>query len=169
MARLEDIPMEDLWQLLDEVEKSVPTQRILAAIAAKQGEDTGRLAERHQVSPQTTRNWLSRFETRPIEAAPFDEPRTGRQRKLSQEEHGQLLEELQDSPEKVGFDRQSWFPRLVYHHLESEYGVHYSLRHLRRLLREAGVTWRTARPTRSEGDPEEVAEVQDTLNTTNAN
>jgi transposase len=69
----------------------------------------------------------------------------------------------------VGFDRQSWFPRLVYHHLESEYGVHYSLRHIRRLLREAGVTWRTARPTRSEGDPEEVAEVQDTLNTTNAN
>ncbi|MFB6198008.1 MAG: IS630 family transposase [Halobacteriaceae archaeon] len=168
MDRLEDIPTEDLWQLLDEMDGSVPTQRVLAAIAAKQGDSTSRLAERHNVSQQTIRNWLDRFETRPLDEAPFDEPRAGRPRKLSEEEHAQLIEELHDSPEAAGFDRQAWFPRLVYHHLKSEYGVEYSLRHIRRLMREADLTWRTARPTHYEGDPEEAEEFQETVKKTDS-
>lgn len=168
MARLEDVPMEDLWQLLDDIDESVSTQRVLAAIAAKQGDSTSRLAERHNVSQQTIRNWLGRFETRPLEDAPFDHPRAGRPRKLSEEELEQLMAELQESPEAVGFDRQAWFPRLVYHHLKSEYGVEYSLRHIRRLMREAGLTWRTARPTHYDGDPEQAAEFQETVKKTDS-
>lgn len=136
MVRLEDISKEDLWQLLDDIDGSVPTQRVLVAIATKQGDSTSRLADRHNVSQQTIRNWLSRFESRPLEDAPFDDPRAGRPRKLTKEEHDRLMGELQESPEAVGFDRQSWFPRLVYHHLQSEYGVEYSLRHIRRLCRK---------------------------------
>jgi transposase len=168
MVRLKDIPTEDLWQLLDEIDDSVPTQRVLAAIAAKQGDSTSRLADRHNVSQQTIRNWLDRFENRPLEDAPFDDHRTGRPRKLSEEEHDQLLADLQESPESVGFDRQAWFPRLVYHHLNSEYGVEYSLRHIRRLMREAGLTWRTARPQHYEGDPEQAAEFQETVKKTDS-
>ena len=168
MVRLEDISMEDLWQLLDEIDGSVPTQRVLAAIATKQGDSTSRLADRHNVSQQTIRNWLNRFETRPLEDAPFDVPRAGRPRKLTEEEHDRLMAELQESPEVVGFDRQAWFPRLVYHHLQSEYGVEYSLRHIRRLMREAGLTWRTARPEHYEGDPDQAAEFQETVKKTDS-
>lgn len=169
MDRLEDIPMEDLWQLLEDIDEGVPTQRVLAVIAAKQGDSTSRLAERHHVSQQTIRNWLSRFEARPLDDAPFDEPRAGRPRKLSDEEHEQLIEVLQQSPESAGLDRQAWFPRLVYHHLQSEYGVEYSLRHIRRLMHEAGLSWRTARPTHYEGDPEQAAEFQETVKKTDSN
>ena len=140
MVRLEDIPKEDLWQLLDDIDGSVPTQRVLAAIATKQGDSTGRLADRHNVSQQTIRNWLDRFDNRPLEDAPFDDPRAGRPRKLTPDEQDRLMAELNESPKSVGFDRQAWFPRLVYHHLQSEYGVEYSLRHIRRLMREAGLT-----------------------------
>ena len=168
MVRLEDIPKEDLWHLLDDIEGSVPTQRVLAAIATKQGDSTSRLADRHNVSQQTIRNWLDRFEDRPLEDAPFDDARAGRPRKLSEEEYERLMDELRESPEEVGFDRQAWFPRLVYHHLQSEYGVEYSLRHIRRLMREAGLTWRTARPTHHEGDPEQAAEFRDTVKKTDS-
>jgi len=169
MVRLEDIPKEDLWQLLDEIDGSIPTQRVLAAIATKQGDSTSRLADRHNVSQQTIRNWLDRFDNRPLEDAPFDEPRTGRPRKLTPDEQDRLMAELNESPEDVGFDRQAWFPRLVYHHLKSEYGVEYSLRHIRRLMREAGLTWRTARPEHYQGDPEEAAEFQETVKKTDSN
>jgi transposase len=169
MVRLEDIPKEDLWQLLDEIDGSIPTQRVLAAIATKQGDSTSRLADRHNVSQQTIRNWLDRFDNRPLEDAPFDEPRAGRPRKLTPDEQDRLMAELNESPEDVGFDRQAWFPRLVYHHLKSEYGVEYSLRHIRRLMREAGLTWRTARPEHYQGDPEEAAEFQETVKKTDSN
>ena len=169
MVRLEDIPKEDLWQLLDEIDGSVPTQRVLAAIATKQGDSTSRLADRHNVSQQTIRNWLDRFDNRPLEDAPFDDPRAGRPRKLTPDEQDSLIAELNESPEAVGFDRQAWFPRLVYHHLKSEYGVEYSLRHIRRLMREAGLTWRTARPEHYQADPEEAAEFQETVKKTDSN
>lgn len=148
MARLDDIVKEDLWGLLDEVDESVPTQRVLAAIAAKQGDSTSRLADRHNVTQQTIRNWLRRFDDQPLDEAPYDDPRAGRPRKLSEEEHGRLIAELQDSPVAVGFDRQSWVPRLVYHHLKNKYDVEYSLRHVRRVMHEAGVSWRPGRPPR---------------------
>jgi transposase len=168
MAQLDDIPKADLWQLLDQIDNSVPIQRVLAAIATKQGDSTSRLADRHDVSQQTIRNWLSRFEDRPLDEAPFDDSRAGRPRKLTEEEQDRLMNELRESPEAVGFDRQAWFPRLVYHHLQSEYGVEYSLRHIRRLMREASLTWRTARPEHYEGDPEEAAEFQDTVKKTDS-
>lgn len=169
MVRLDEVPIEDLWRLLDQIDEGVPTQRVLAAIAAKQGDSTSRLADRHNVSQQTIRNWLSRFDNQPLEEAPYDDPRSGRPRKLSEEEHERLIAELQDSPESVGFDRQAWFPRLVYHHIRSEYDVEYSFRHIRRVMREAELSWRTARPTHYEGDPKQAAEFQDTIKKTDSN
>ena len=169
MVTLDHVTNEELWELLDDIDDSVPTQRVLAAIAYKQGDSTTRLAERHNVSQQTIRNWLARFEDRPLTEAPFDDFRQGRPRKLTDEEHQQLLDELRESPKVAGFDHQAWFPRLVYHHLQSEYGVEYSLRHIRRLLHEAGLSWRTARPQHAEADPEQALEFQNVVKKTDSN
>lgn len=169
MDRLNHISNEDLWKLLDELDGNTPTQRVLATLAFKQGDSTSRLAERHNVSQQTIRNWLSRFEERPLDEAPFDEVRSGRPRKLTIEEQEQLFDELRDSPQSVGFDQQAWFPRLVYHHLQGEYEVEYSLRHIRRLMAEAGLSWRTARPNHYDSDPEQAAEFQETVKKTDSN
>jgi len=135
----------------------------LAAIASKQGDSTSRLADCHNVSQQTIRNWLRRFENRPLEDAPFDGRRAGRPRKLTDDEPDELREVLHDSPENHGFDHHAWVPRPVYHYLQSEYGVEYSLRHIRRLMHEARLSWRTARPTHYEADPEQATEFQETV------
>ena len=140
MNRLEHIAIEELWDLLDALEGSTETQRVLAAIAHKRGDSTRELAHRHNVSQQTIRNWIARFEERPIGHAPFDEDRSGRPRKLTEEDREQLADELKESPQAVGYDQCGWSPRLVSQHLQNEYGVEYSLRHVRRLLREAGVS-----------------------------
>lgn len=50
MARLDAIPIEDLWVLLDEIDESVPTQRVLVEIAAKKGDYNSCLIHR-AVSP----------------------------------------------------------------------------------------------------------------------
>lgn len=114
------------------------------------------------MSQQTIRNWSSRFEERPFQEAPFDEQRGGRPRKSTDEEQEQLVGEFRDSPQVVGFEQQAWFPLLVYHHLQSKYVVEYSLHHMRRLMCEAGLSWRTERPQHPEIDPEQAAEFQET-------
>jgi len=66
--------------------------------------------------------------------------------KLSDEAKAAFLADLRQSPEELGYDRHSWYPVLAHYHLEEEYGVEYSLRHVYRLLDEAGLTYRSAQP-----------------------
>ena len=60
-------------------------------------------------------------------------------------------------------DRQAWFPTLVFHHVKEKFDVEYSLRHIRRLMDEAGLSWRTPRPRHHEADPELQAEFEETV------
>lgn len=141
MDRLPDVTVDKLHRLLEGTDDSVPPQRILTAIAYKQGDSIQRLAERHGVSQQTIRNWLDRFEAKPLDEAPVDEARSGRPSKLSTAERDRFFADLESSPEAFGYDRQEWDPKLAHKHLDSAYDVDYSVRHVRRLMHEAGIYW----------------------------
>jgi len=47
--------------------------------------------------------------------------------------------------------------------VKEKFDVEYSLRHIRRLMDEAGLSWRTARPRHHEADPELQAEFEETV------
>ena len=161
MGRLDQLSVSDLHELLEQMEGNIPTQRVLAAISRKQGATIEELAERHNVAEKTIRNWLDRFAEKPVAEAPYDESRSGRPGKLTEEQKEQFFTDLRGSPEDAGYDRPSWFPKLAQHHLAKEYGVEYSLRHVYRLTKEAGVTYRTARPHHYKGDSEKAEKFSD--------
>lgn len=163
MGRLDNITLEDLQNQLDRTEGEVPTNRVLAAIGRKQGDTLEKLAERHSVCEKTIRNWLDRFAEQPIQQAPYDEDRSGRPTKLTDEEYDEFISDLYDSPTEVGYDRQVWFPLLAYNHLKNKFNVEYSKRHVRRMMSKAGLSWRTARPRHYDADPEEEAEYRNTV------
>ena len=158
MGRLDDISLEELQELKAETEGEEPRERVLAAIGRKQGDNLDRLAERHDVVERTIRNWLDRFAERPLEEAPYDEPRSGRPAKLSESERTQLFEELQSKPTELGYDRQAWTTSLAHHHIKDTYGIDYTHRYVRMLMKKAGLSWRKARPRHDKADPEEEAE-----------
>lgn len=163
MARLESVTFDELRRQLAKTSEKKPAQRILTAIAYKQGDSKEALAERHDVCLKTIYNWLDRFREQPIEQAPYDASRSGRPPKLSDEQKEEFFDDLHQSPQEFGYDREAWFPLLAYHHLKDKYGVEYSLSHVYRLMHEAGLSWRTARPRHYEADPEEEAEFQETV------
>lgn len=163
MGRLDQYSLDDLHDQLDRTDGNVPTQRVLTAIGRKQGASIEELAERHNVAEKTIRNWLDRFVDRPLTEAPYDENRSGRPAKLTEEQQAAFFADLQQSPEELGYDRHSWFPELAHHHLKTEYGIECSLRHVYRLLNEAGLTYRSARPQHYRADPEDEAEFRDTV------
>jgi len=163
MDRLVDITMEELQELRENTEGEIPRERVLAAIGRKQGDQIDTLAERHGVVERTIIYWLDRFEEEPIEQAPYDDPRPGRPSKLDDDERKQLFGNLQNPPTDLGYEQQAWSPQLLLAHVKDEYGVEYSKGHARKLLSKAGLSCRTARPRNHEADPEQKAELQETV------
>lgn len=142
MARVTEISVDRLQQALDGEAGSKPTLRLTAAIAYKHGVSQTELAEWFGVRRRTIHRWLKRLEEEPIEQAVRDDRRTGRPRKLDGDQRSRLDETLQRAPTDVGYDAPAWSPPLVKRYLEETFDVAYSLPSCRRLLKEAGLSYR---------------------------
>ncbi len=163
-GKIPDITVEELQEKLEETEDDgKAVKRLVAAIAYKQGQSPAEIEKTFGISEKNVYLWLDRFEQRGIEDALYDESKPGRPGKLSDEEINELEAVLHESPEEAGYDGiQAWSPKFVQHWLKTHFEVEYTLRHIRRLMDDLGLSWRTARPEHYEIDPEEVAEFQAT-------
>ncbi|MEF8839176.1 MAG: winged helix-turn-helix domain-containing protein [Haloarculaceae archaeon] len=169
MGRLDDITLEELYGLKEQIDEGKPRERVLAAIGRKLGDQLDTIAIRHGVVEKTIRNWLDRFEEEPIEQAPYDAPRPGGPAKIEGQDREQLFDQLQQPPTELGYDQQAWSAKLLLDYVKEEYGVEYHENYAYELLREAGLSLRTARPQHHEADSEEKAEFQRTVETNDPN
>lgn len=163
MGRLDEVSLDELHDQLEQTEGNKPTQRVLAAIGRKQGATLNKLAQRHNVAEKTIRNWLDRFAERSLSEAPYDEDRSGRPPKLSESAQQNLFEQLHQSPSEFGYQREVWFPELVHQHINDTFDVEFSIRHIYRLMNEAGLSYRAARARHYQADPEKESEFRDTV------
>lgn len=150
MDSLDDVSTDDLRQVLAEVEGKKPTQRIMAAINYLEEDDATleEIAERYGYTAGWLSRWLDRLERladEPFEEVVYDGHRSGRPAALSEHEHEQFVETLHKPPEDVGLDAPAWSVPLARHYLAEEYDVEYCERHVRRLMSEAGLSWKNAR------------------------
>jgi transposase len=149
---LDEISVEELQDALDNVDGTKPTQRLLAAIAYKNGVTQTELAEWYGVQRRTIHSWLNRLDTdESIEQAVRDNKRTGRKQKLSEERQEEFEATVHDSPGEVGIDA----PALVQQFLEETYGVEYSIPSCRRLLKQSGLSYQKPRRKAAEADETE--------------
>jgi len=151
MASLNAASLEDLRDGLAEVEGKKPTQRLMAAINYLEEADVtmAEVAERYGYTGPWLSQWVDRLDRladEPVEQVVYDEPREGRPAELSAEEREQFFDSLHDSPEAVGYDAPAWSVPIARHYLAKEFDVEYCTRHVRRLMSEAGLSWKTARP-----------------------
>jgi len=161
---LDDISIEELQDALDNVDGKKPTQRLLAAIAYKNGVTQTELAEWYDVQRRTIYSWLKRLDTdESLEQAASDDERTGRKRKLSETEQEEFEETVHNPPDESGIDAPAWTPALVQEYLEETYGVEYSIPSCRRLLKEAGLTYQKPHRSAAEADENEQEEFHDEL------
>lgn len=151
MVEQDSVSVEELRDVLAEVEGKKPTQRLMAAInyLEEDGVTMDEIAQRYGYTAGWLSRWLTRFErleSEPFEAVVYDEDRSGRPSELTEEEKQQFKDILHEPPEEVGLDAPAWSVPLARNYLSEEFDVEYSNRHVRRLLREAGLSWKTARP-----------------------
>jgi len=159
---LDEITVEELQDALDNVDGKKPTQRLLAAIAYKNGVTQTELAEWYDVQRRTIYNWLERLNTdESLRNAVSDDKRTGRKRKLSEQQQKEFEATVHQPPESAGIDAPAWTPALVQEFLEETYGVEYSIPSCRRLLKEAGLSYQNTRLKPAEVDEDDEKEFHD--------
>jgi transposase len=164
MDHFDEIAVEELQDALDKVDGNKPTQRLLAAIAYKNGVTQTELAEWYGTGRRTIYSWLMRFDTdEPFEEAVIDDKRTGRKRKLSETQQQEFEETVHEPPTEVGIDAPAWTPALVQEFLEESYGVEYSYPSCRRLLKEAGLSYQKPRRSAAEAEESDREEFHDEL------
>mgnify|MGYP005861151881 CR=1 FL=1 len=156
MDHLDEISVEELQDALDNVEGKKPTERLLAAIAYKNGVEQAELAEWYDVQRRTIYNWLKRLDIdESLEHAVVNAHRSGRKRKLSELQQQKFEEAVHDQPEAVGIDAPAWTPALVQQFLDETYDVEYSIPSCRRLLKEAGLSYQKPRRKAAEADEDD--------------
>lgn len=168
MARLEEIPVEELEEALVETDGYREVQRLITAIIYKRGPSVPMLAEWLDKREATIYEWFNRLEDQPIREAIQDEQRPGRPSKLTDEEQDQFETALQESPKGVGYDAPAWTPKLARQYLLDEFDAEYTLRHVRRKMKDAGLSWQTPRPQPPTADEEEREEFRKDLKKTDS-
>ncbi|UPV76372.1 helix-turn-helix domain-containing protein (plasmid) [Halorussus limi] len=140
MDKLDGVPLSALQDQLDAAESAKATKRLMVAIAYKDGVSVSVLSERYDVPESTLYYWLDRIAEKPLSEAVEDDDRPGRPSELAADEREAVFDALADSPAAYDFEASSWTPELVRELIEREYGVSYSLGHVRRLIRDADVS-----------------------------
>ena len=168
MARLEGISVEDLEQILIEIDGYREVQRLIAAIIYKRGPSVPMLAEWLDKREATIYEWFNRLEDHPIRDAIQDEQRPGRPSKLTDEEQDRFEAALQQSPDRVGYNAPAWTPKLARQYLLDEFDAEYTLRHIRRKMKDAGLSWQTPRPQPPTADEDERKEFRKDLKKTDS-
>ncbi len=144
MEHLADTTLEDLQNALDSVEEKKPAQRLIAAIAYKQGVTQSELATWFDVERKTIYNWLNRLDAADLGSAARDERRPGRPRKLQPDQQEQLQAILQDPPTMVGYDAPAWTTDLLRDFIRDRFDIDYSRPSCRRLMKESGLRYQPA-------------------------
>ena len=99
MGNLENISADELRDILTKVDDGDATQRLMAAITFKEIDEVtqGDAAEMYRLSSSWSSKWfqrLERLEDEPFEDVVYDEPREGRDSKLTEHQHEQFVEAL---------------------------------------------------------------------------
>ncbi|MGM0592636.1 MAG: helix-turn-helix domain-containing protein [Halobacteriota archaeon] len=135
MNKLEGVDADALRGALDTTTDAKAAKRLMVALSYIDGDSVATLSRRYAIPKSTLYYWLDRFAESSVEEAIEDEPRPGRPTKLDANHRTELRETLDNPPGDLGFDEGQWSPELVQSFIESEYGVSYSVGHVRRLMR----------------------------------
>lgn len=136
MGPLDDTARDTLLSALEDASGAKAAKRLMLALAYTDGVAVETLSARYGVPESTIYYWFERIESGPVEAAVTDEPRPGRPPELSTEQRARVADWLRTPPDELGLDAERWSPELLRDRIRAEFGVSYSLGHVRRLLRK---------------------------------
>jgi transposase len=156
--KLSDLTIEEVTERLNDESDGKAIKRLVAAREYLDGNSPADISDKFGWPEQTIYSWFDRFESKEIDEALYDESPPGRPGELTEEEFGRFKEAVSNPPEEVDFDAPAWSSALAQEFLREEFDQDFSRRHVRRLLKRAGLSWQTPRPQPPTADEEERKE-----------
>lgn len=148
---LPEFTIDELREMVRLEKEPKAKLRLLAALKRKEGYSFDSIAKQLEMKRITTNKLLHRFQEKGI-SAKDDEQRCGRPRELNQRQLRTLRKRLIAGPRKG--QSPLWTTKMVMAHVEQKYGKKYTVRHMRRLLRQFGFSIQKPRPRHYKADPE---------------
>lgn len=120
---------------LPEASSPKAVKRLVAAREYLAGHSPADIEAKYGFPEQTVYEWLDRLERRGLANGLEDDEPPGRPPRLGDDRLVRLKTALQSPPVEAGFEEPRWSARLVQTYVRTEFGVDFSRRHARRLLR----------------------------------
>ena len=115
-------------------------QRIEIMLLADRGKSQAEICAELNCSKDTARYWITMAQTGL--AHKWQEISVGRPKKFNEDYLQRLRELVTSSPKTYGYSFQSWTAEWLSKHLENEFGIKLSARHINRLLKKMGLSKR---------------------------
>lgn len=144
--------LEQLRMLLRHVQASRLKDRYQAIWFSHLGKSVQEIARLLDVSEDTVRRWIHRFEEDGFDGL-ADDYRSGRPPEATRRYVERLLELVHIRPLHMGYPRTAWTLALLAAHMEGETGVELSGERIRQLLLKNGIRFRRAKLRVVSDDP----------------
>jgi len=163
MGRLDEVSLEELYELKERIDEGKPRERVLAAIGRRMATNWTRWLTATVSSRK--RSVTGSIGLRKNRSSGL--PTTLLDQEAQQKSRVKTVSSCSSScnsgqPNSATISKRG-LQSFSFIHIKEEYGVEYHENYAYELLREAGLSLRTARPQHYEADPEEKAEFQDTV------
>lgn len=153
-GKLDGVDEEQLRQQLRTETDAKAIKRLTCALLYRQGKSPAEIEQLLGFPEQTVYDWLDTVAERDLTAL-GDLPRPGQSTRLTDDQWTELTATLAASPSEAGYDDPTWTPALVRDYIAETFDVEYSLAHMYRVMKRAGLSYQTARPRHYKADPAE--------------
>ena len=143
--------------LQDEIRRSQEARydhRLHAVLLVAQGVSCTEAAALLGDAPRTVQYWIHRFEAEGF-AGLADADRSGRPKKLSEQQLGEIGKALRESPRNAGLTTNIWDGKTLSVFIRQQYAVDLGVRQCQRLFRQLGFRLRKPRPIIAKADLEQ--------------
>ena len=154
-GKLANLTKNEVIERLDDESDGKAVKRLVAAREYLDGQSPAQISKKYGWPEQTIYSWFDRLESGSVDDGLYDESPPGRPATLSDEEFDEFRTAVRNPPEEAEFDEPTWSTALAQEFLRDEFGHEFSRRHVRRLLKQAGLTWQTPRPQPPTADEDE--------------
>ena len=145
-TKLSELTLDELTERLADETDGKAVKRLVAAREYLDGQSPAEIEAKYGWPEQTVYTWLNRLEEVGLDEGLYDEPPPGRPAELTDEQFERFRSAVRQPPDDAGFDSPAWTSALAQEFLRREFDVEFSRRHVRRLLKRAGLSWQTPRP-----------------------
>ena len=146
-----------IFALQDEIRRTQEARydhRLHAVLLVAQGVTCTEAAALLGDAPRTVQYWIHRFEAEGF-AGLADADRSGRPKKLSEQQLDEIGKVLRESPRKAGLTTNIWDGKTLSIFIRQQYAVDLGVRQCQRLFRRLGFRLRKPRPIIAKADIEQ--------------